>query len=243
MNGIFRLDRASNTLFDAAGRRFDPRQRKWLPATKTKARARKLEALDAIAAVRWLQRESTYPLREPIGVIGPREATQAQRAAALKVGELLGDCRLTVLCGGRQGVMQAVCEGVARAGGLSIGLLPETDAAQANPFVGVAIATGIGEARNALIARASFCLIAIGDSLGTLSEVALGRQFGKPVIGLEGAAKVEGVRRVARANEAVESVAEVVLAGGRVAGTRTIGRKEIQGVAGRKAFRMRAQTD
>lgn len=211
MSDIYSLDRASNTLFDAAGRRFDPAQRKWLPAPKKKARTAKLETLDAIAAVTWLQRESNYPLREPIGVIGPREATALQLAVALKVGELLGDCRLTVLCGGRQGVMQAVCEGVARVGGLSIGLLPETDVSQANPFVGVPIATGIGEARNALIARASFCLIAVGDSLGTLSEVALGRHFGRVVIGLQGAAKVEGVRPVLDAREAVTIVAEVVL--------------------------------
>ena len=81
------------------------------------------------------------------------------------VGERLGDCRLTVLHGGRQGVMQAVCEGVARVGGLSIGLLADTDASQANPFVSVPLATGIGEARNALIARASFYLVTIGDSL------------------------------------------------------------------------------
>jgi uncharacterized protein (TIGR00725 family) len=128
-------------------------------------------------------------------VIGPRDATTPQLTAAIEVGELLGDCRITVICGGRGGVMQAVCEGVARVGGLSVGLLPETDAAVANRFVGVPIATGIGEARNALIARAAFCLIAIGDSFGTLSEVALGRQFGKLVIGLEGAADLEGGRR------------------------------------------------
>ena len=211
---LFRLDRAGSALFDAAGRRFDPALRSWLVAEKS-ARVGALETADALAAVTWLQRESGYPLREPIGVIGPREATAAQLAAALKVGELLGDCRLPVLCGGRQGVMQAVCEGVARVGGLSIGLLPEADPAQANPFVGVAIATGIGEARNALIARASFCLIAIGDSLGTLSEVALGRQFGKTVIGLEGAARVEGVLHVPSASDAVERVAEAVLAGAR----------------------------
>ena len=164
-----------------------------------------------MAAVGWLQRESGNPLREPVGVIGPREATERQLAAALEVGELLGDCGLTVLCGGRHGVMQAVCEGIARVGGLSVGLLADKDASQANPFVSVAIATGIGEARNALIARASFCLIAIGDSLGTLSEVALGRQFGKTVIGLEGAADVDGVVQVASARDAVERVAEAVL--------------------------------
>jgi len=107
--------------------------------------------------------------------------------------------------------MQAVCEGVARVGGLSIGLLPDADASEANSFVSVPIATGIGEARNALIARGSFCLIAIGDSLGTLSEIALGRHFGKTVIGLEGAAKIEGVKHVATAKDAVQCVAEAIL--------------------------------
>jgi uncharacterized protein (TIGR00725 family) len=210
MSGTFRLDRADGTLFDSTGQRFDPVARRWESAGTTSG-IDALEAVDAIAAVTWLQRESGRPLRVPIGVIGPREATDAQLAAALEVGELLGDCRLTVICGGRQGVMQAVCEGAARVGGLSIGLLPETDPAAANPFVSVAIATGIGEARNALIARASFCLIAIGDSLGTLSEVALGRQFGKLVIGLEGAAGVEGVRHVDSARMAVAAAAEAVL--------------------------------
>ena len=210
MSDIFRLDRTRAALFDGAGRCFDPAKRRWLAPTPIISD--QVVALDAIGAVTWLQRESGAWLRVPIGVIGPREATPAQLTAALKVGELLGDCRLTVICGGRQGVMQAVCEGVSRVGGLSIGLLPETDAAQANPFVGVAIATGIGEARNALIARASFCLIAIGDSLGTLSEVALGLQFGKLVIGLEGAADVEGVQHVSTAKEAVERVATAILA-------------------------------
>jgi len=209
MSAIFRLDRARAALFDAAGRCFDPTERRWLAAPTIVSD--EVEALDPIAAVTWLQRESGAWLRIPIGVIGPGEATPAQLAVALEVGELLGDCRLTVICGGRQGVMQAVCEGVARVGGLALGLLPEADASNANPFVGVAIATGIGEARNALIARASFCLIAIGDSFGTLSEVALGRQFGKLVIGLEGAADLEGVHHVDTAREAVTRVAEEIL--------------------------------
>src|SRR5450631_1145634 len=210
MSSTYKLDQANGALLDGAGRRFDPVTRTWAQADATAATG-PLEDVDAIAAVTWLQRESGEPLRVPIGVIGPRDATDAQLAAALEVCELLGDCRLTVICGGRQGVMQAVCEGVARMGGLSIGLLPDGGPTAANPYVSVAIATGIGEARNALIARASFCLIAIGDSFGTLSEVALGRQFGKLVVGLEGAAKVEGVRHVDTAREAVAMAAEAVL--------------------------------
>jgi uncharacterized protein (TIGR00725 family) len=211
MSAIFRLDRSGGALFDAAGRRFDPESRRWQAADKTGV-PRVTETLNALAAINWLQRESGHPLRVPIGVIGPREASPTQLAAALEVGELLGDCRLTMICGGRQGVMQAVCEGAARVGGLALGLLPDADPANANPFVSVAIATGIGEARNALIARASFCLIAIGDSYGTLSEVALGRQFGKLVVGLEGAADVEGVEHVATPREAVTRAAEAILA-------------------------------
>src|SRR5262249_52876054 len=140
------------------------------------------ESVDPIAAATWLMRESGHPLRMPIGVIGPRDADGVQLRAALRVGELLGDCGLFVICGGRHGVMQAVSEGVARVGGCAIGLLPGVDVADANPFLSVAIATGIGEARNALIARASLALVAIGDSFGTLSEVALARQFGKLVV-------------------------------------------------------------
>jgi len=107
--------------------------------------------------------------------------------------------------------MQAVCEGVARVGGTSIGLLPDADPSLANAFVGIVLATGIGEARNALIARASFCLVAIGTSYGTLSEVALGRQFRKLVIGMEGAPQLDGVVHVDGTQAAVEKIAEALL--------------------------------
>lgn len=210
MNDTFDLDRASRELYDSQGRRFDVVTRTWTFVRSAEKSAR-CERVTVLAAVNWLMRESGHPLRVPVGVIGPREATQAQMAAALRVGELLGDCGLTVVCGGRQGVMQAVSEGVARVGGLSIGLLPGPDPSEANHFVGVAIATGIGEARNALIARAAFALICVGDSFGTLSEVALGRQFGKLVVGLEGAADVDGVVLVDTPQAAVEKVAAAVL--------------------------------
>lgn len=211
MSATFRLDRTRAALFDAEGRRFDPADRTWRAADTKAQDPKAFEVIDAVAAATWLQRESGRPLRVPIGVIGPRDATAAQLEAALECGELLARCGFVVICGGRHGVMQAVCEGVARVGGISIGMLPDADPALANPFVNVVIATGIGEARNALIARAAFCLIAIGDSFGTLSEVALGRQFGKLVIGLEGAARIDGVQHLASAHAALTAIAEFVL--------------------------------
>ena len=205
----FELDAGRETLADASGRRFDPVTRTWLPHDARAATA--TTPVDALGAAAWLQRESSHPLRIPIGVVGPREASGAQLRAALEVGELLAECGFVVICGGREGVMQAVCEGVARNGGTAIVLLPGSDPAEANHYVSVAIATGIGEARNALIARAALCLVTIGDSFGTLSEVALARQFGKRVFGLQGAARVEGVEHVADPREAVTRVAEVAL--------------------------------
>lgn len=204
------LDSSAGVLRDDRGRRFDPVARRWHEAREGADSTS--TSIDLVDAVAWLQRESAHAIRVPVGVIGPRDATPPQLQLALDVGEWIARCRLVVICGGRHGVMQAACEGAARAGGISVGLLPDADPSLANPYVSIAIATGIGEARNALIARAALCLVAIGDSYGTLSEVALGRQFGKRVIGLAGAAQVDGVEHVASARDAIERVAQVALA-------------------------------
>jgi uncharacterized protein (TIGR00725 family) len=202
------LDEEAGLLRDAAtGRRFDVVRRVWEPGRPAPG-----SPVTEIAAATWVQRRSGHRVRQPVGVIGPRETGAAQLAAAEAVGRGLAAIGLTVVCGGRQGVMEAVCRGVASGGGVSIGLLPEADASLANGFVTIPLATGIGEARNALVARSSFCLVAIGDSYGTLSEVALGLQFGKPVIGLEGAARVAGVHHLASAEAAITAVARLVLA-------------------------------
>ncbi len=201
------IDRKNGALFDAA-RRFDPASRQWQEATAPAG----AEPTGLRGAVGWLQRESGHRLRTPVGVIGPRDAGAEQLAIAEAVGAGLAQLGLAIVCGGRQGVMEAVCRGAAAHGGVSVGLLPETDATLANPYVTVPIATGIGEARNALVARAALCLVVVGDSYGTLSEVALGLQFGKPVFGLAGAAQVKGVRACASADAALDGVARVVLA-------------------------------
>lgn len=208
MNAIYSLDRASGVLRDDAGGRFDPSTRTWRPDGQSASTG---EALDVVSAARWLQRESGHGLRVPVGVIGPREATAMHLQWAQTVGAGLARIGIAVICGGRHGVMEAVCRGVAVQGGVSIALLPDPDAELANPYVSWALATGIGEARNALIARAALCLVAIGDSYGTLSEVALGLQFGKRVFGLE-AAPIAGVEAMHEPQEALNAVAEVMLA-------------------------------
>lgn len=81
--------------------------------------------------------------------------------------------------------MEAVCEGVRAEGGLSIGILPGDDRDSANPFVDIALPTGMGEMRNMLLVRASDVVIAISGEFGTLSEIAFALRVGVPVVGLD----------------------------------------------------------
>jgi uncharacterized protein (TIGR00725 family) len=88
--------------------------------------------------------------------------------------------------------MEAACRGAKQAGGLTVGILPESDRSAANPYVDVALPTGFGEGRNALVVRAADAVIAIGGGYGTLSEIALALKAGKRVIGLD-TWEIEGV--------------------------------------------------
>jgi uncharacterized protein (TIGR00725 family) len=80
--------------------------------------------------------------------------------------------------------MAAACRGAKSAGGLTVGVLPGTGRGKANPYVDIPIVTGLGEARNAVIARTAQAVVAIGGSYGTLSEIAFALAFGTPVVGL-----------------------------------------------------------
>ena len=101
------------------------------------------------------------------------------------LGTALVDARYRVLCGGRGGVMAAVARGgrasAAWVDGDILGLLPGPDASGANPWVDVVLPSGLGEARNALIARAD-AVIAVGGGAGTLSELALAWVYGRPCL-------------------------------------------------------------
>jgi uncharacterized protein (TIGR00725 family) len=105
-----------------------------------------------------------------------------------------------------------VSKGAGENGGTVVGLLPQGDWRDANPYVTVPIATGIGEARNAIIARASLCVVAVGGGYGTVSEMALALQFGVPVFGLFEVPPLPGARGVGDVDEALDQVAGVVLA-------------------------------
>jgi uncharacterized protein (TIGR00725 family) len=123
--------------------------------------------------------------RRYVAVCGASEATPSQIEAAREVGRLLARNGAVVLNGGYGGVMEAVSEGAASEGGAVVGILSGDDRAEANPHRTVAIATGLGQARNNVIVTAADSVIAIGSGWGTLSEIALARRLGRSVFALD----------------------------------------------------------
>ena len=119
--------------------------------------------------------------RAVVAVCGASVATADEEALAAEVGRLLAGRDVLVVCGGLGGVMAAVASGVHAAGGTSIGILPGHDTAGAAPDLSVALPTGMGEMRNALLARMGAGMLAIGGGYGTLSEIAFARRLDRPV--------------------------------------------------------------
>ena len=119
-----------------------------------------------------------------LAVIGGDPAPEDLLKVAEEVGSTIAERGAYLVCGGLGGVMEAACRGAKEAGGTTIGILPSADRAHANPYVDVAIPTGMGEMRNALIIRCADAAIAIGGEFGTLSEIGFGLKTGKPVVGI-----------------------------------------------------------
>jgi uncharacterized protein (TIGR00725 family) len=119
-----------------------------------------------------------------VGVIGPRDAPAPVRQLAEAVGAEVAAAGAVLVCGGLGGVMSAACRGAKARDGTTVGILPGEDRTAANPWVDVAVATGLGEGRNLLIVHTADVLIAVGGGYGTLSEIAFARRLGRPVIGL-----------------------------------------------------------
>jgi uncharacterized protein (TIGR00725 family) len=149
--------------------------------------------------------------RPYVAVVGGGEADLDALAVAEDVGRELAKRGAVVLCGGLGGVMEAACRGAKAEGGTTVGILPTDNRYSANDYVDVAIATGMGEARNALVVRAADVLVAIDGEFGTLSEIALALRTGTPVVGIAtwelsiGGQEIDAILRIHDPVAAVEA--------------------------------------
>jgi len=146
-----------------------------------------------------------------VSVIGASRCTAELAARAEELGELLAERGCAVVCGGGDGVMEAVARGVKRRGGVTIGILPEADRHRAAPDLTYSVCSAMGHARNLSVVASGDVVIALGGAWGTLSEIALARSVGRHVILLDSWAMeppevgaLDGVHRANTPAEAVE---------------------------------------
>ncbi len=106
---------------------------------------------------------------------------------AEEVGKEIAKRGGVVLCGGRsEGIMDAVAKGCKSMNGLVIGILPESDRSKVSKYVNIPIITGMGFARNQILALSCDAMIVIGGGVGTLTEMAYAYAYSKPIIVLKG---------------------------------------------------------
>jgi len=124
-----------------------------------------------------------------VGVIGASSVDEESYNVAFKLGKLIVDSGYHLICGGLGGVMEAACRGAQSSNnperGKIIGIIPGSNKYDANPYVEIVISTGIGYARNMIIACSADVVIAVSGGSGTLSEIAMAWQYGKPIIVME----------------------------------------------------------
>ncbi len=144
-----------------------------------------------------------------ISVIGGSSISVKVEDLAMKVGRMIASLDCILICGGLGGAMEAAAEGAQKAGGLTIGILPGKDKADANPYIDIALPTSIGYSRNVIVACAADIVIALPGSYGTNSEICYALVYGRPVIDL-GNWKINGMIEVKNLDEAQEKIEKII---------------------------------
>jgi hypothetical protein len=141
--------------------------------------------------------------RQVVAVVGAGDASRAVCKLAFELGREIARRGAVLLNGGRTGVMEAAAAGARKEGGHTIGILPGGDRRAANRHIEFAIATGIGEARNAVIVASADAIIALAGEGGTLAEIGFAIKFGKPIVALDSWPGIDGLHRAGTAADAV----------------------------------------
>jgi|GEM_PF-31332 len=127
--------------------------------------------------------------RPVVAVVGQSDPDEPLTLAAEAIGRGLVDAGFRVATGGLQGVMAAASRGARSSSswrdGDVIAVLPGLDAAAANSWADVVVPTGLSHARNVVLVAMADVVVAVGGGAGTLSEIAMAWQHGKPIVALD----------------------------------------------------------
>ena len=121
-----------------------------------------------------------------VGDAGVKPGSERYRLAEA-LGRGIVDAGYLLVTGGLGGVMEAACKGGRASSswmdGTTVALLPGRDPTDANPYVDIAIPTGLDHGRNQLVAQAG-AVIAVGGGAGTLSEMAFAWMYRRLIIAM-----------------------------------------------------------
>lgn len=136
-----------------------------------------------------------------VAVVGSSTPDSPSIALAAEVGRSIASTGAILICGGLRGIMEAAARGAKERGGLTVGIVPSYQKETANPYIDVVIVSGLGHARNVLVAASGDVLVALPGSHGTLSEVSVALKLGKPVFGMTAWGEIQGVRLLDRVED------------------------------------------
>jgi uncharacterized protein (TIGR00725 family) len=126
--------------------------------------------------------------RTQIAVIGYNSdrCTEAARSLAYGVGKEIAKSGAVLVCGGLGGVMESACRGARENGGIAVGIIPQEEFSFANEYCDIVICTGIGFARDFVVASSADGMIAVAGGVGTLIELSVGYMMKKPMAAIAG---------------------------------------------------------
>jgi len=110
--------------------------------------------------------------------------TPEHEKVAYDVGVAIAKSNSVLITGGLGGVMTAASRGAKNANGLTVGIIPQADASEANEFCDIVIPTGMGLTRDFLNALTADGVIIVGGGSGTLSETCAAYMNKKPMVAI-----------------------------------------------------------
>jgi uncharacterized protein (TIGR00725 family) len=130
-----------------------------------------------------------------IGVIGYNDdrCTEVAKRIAYEVGKEIALSGSVLVCGGLGGVMEAACRGAKEVNGDTVGIIPQDTFSFANQFCDIVICSGIGFARDFIVATSSDGIIAVGGGIGTLIEMSVGYMIKKKIVAISSSGGVSDV--------------------------------------------------